>query len=105
MNEMNGRDGIPAVLTGDFNCGPESDVITILDQSGFINAYSILSGKSASVGQTFHGFNGGDTGEPIDYIFVTPEVQITSVQVDRSMYNGRYPSDHYPVTARVETNT
>lgn len=92
--------GIPAVLAGDFNSDPDSDVINKLEQEGLHNAYSALTEKDA-VGCTFHGFNGGETGEPIDYIFVTPDIRFESASIDRSMYNGRYPSDHYPVVAHL----
>lgn len=97
IRTMNGRDGIPAILTGDFNCGPSSDVIEILTQAGLCETY----GEDKDVGCTWHDFKGGEMGEPIDYIFVTPEIQVNSINIDRSMYNGRYPSDHYPVVASV----
>ncbi|WP_308635032.1 endonuclease/exonuclease/phosphatase family protein [Paenibacillus silvisoli] len=89
---------IPAVLTGDFNCEPDSDVIACLnDELGLINAYSTLT----RVGRTFHDFKGGEAGEPIDYIWATPNVSFTAVHIDRNTYNGRYPSDHYPVAAEL----
>ncbi len=97
IRTMNSRDGIPAILTGDFNCGPSSDVIEILTQAGLCDTY----GEDKDVGCTWHDFKGGDMGEPIDYIFVTPDIQVNSINIDRSMYNGRYPSDHYPVVASV----
>lgn len=97
IRTMNGRDGIPTILTGDFNCGPSSEVIGILTQGGLCNAY----GVDNNVGCTWHDFNGGYIGEPIDYIFVTTEIQVNAVNVDRSLYNSRYPSDHYPVVASV----
>lgn len=97
MDTMCSENGIPAVLAGDFNSYPESDVIRILNETGLKSAYSAL--KENRVGRTYHGFDGGEKGEPIDYIYVTREVQIESVQVIRSMYNGRYPSDHYPIAA------
>ncbi|GGD56935.1 endonuclease/exonuclease/phosphatase family protein [Paenibacillus nasutitermitis] len=91
--------GIPAVLAGDFNCEPDDEVIAALNREGFVNAYSAM--ERQEIGSTWHGFKGGETGEPIDYIFVAPEVQISSVYVDRNKYDDRYPSDHYPVIATL----
>ncbi|RAP77673.1 endonuclease/exonuclease/phosphatase family protein [Paenibacillus montanisoli] len=91
---------IPAVLTGDFNCEPDSDVVACLNELGLVNAYASLE-DPADIGRTFHAFQGGEEGEPIDYIWVTPNASVASVQVDRRTYNGRYPSDHYPVTAEI----
>lgn len=50
------------------------------------------------VGRTFHDFEGGIDGEPIDYIFATPDVEMLRTAVDRWQRDGAYPSDHYPVT-------
>ncbi|MBW7452842.1 endonuclease/exonuclease/phosphatase family protein [Paenibacillus sepulcri] len=94
--------GIHAVLAGDFNSYPESDVITILNDTNLINVYAALTEKE--VGSTYHGFEGGEIGEPIDYIYVTEEVQIASVLINRKKYEGRYPSDHYPVVASLRLN-
>ncbi|MFD0693250.1 endonuclease/exonuclease/phosphatase family protein [Paenibacillus sp. GCM10027628] len=93
------QEGIPAILAGDFNSGPDSEVIAILTEAGLSDTYAAI--QDNKVGCTFHDFCGGEAGEPIDYIFVTPDVRVRSVYVDRSMYNGRYPSDHYPVVATL----
>ncbi|MFC5653577.1 endonuclease/exonuclease/phosphatase family protein [Paenibacillus solisilvae] len=99
ISRLCSESGIQAVLAGDFNSNPESDVISTLKESDLINVYTALSGMM--VGSTYHGFEGGEEGEPIDYIYVTGGVQIASVHINRRKYNGRYPSDHYPVTAEL----
>jgi len=98
MGRMREESGLPVVLTGDFNVGPGHTVVRGLESSGYRNGYSALGGAS-DVGQTFHGFEGGTDGEPIDYIFTSPDVVIEQIEVDRRDYEGRYPSDHYPVRA------
>ncbi len=93
--------GLSVVLTGDFNVYPEHVVVSGLERAGYRNAYSVLEEGSRGVGRTFHEFLGGEPGEPIDYVFASPDLEIVSVEVDRGQYDGRYPSDHYPVTAVV----
>ncbi|MDD9269077.1 endonuclease/exonuclease/phosphatase family protein [Paenibacillus sp. GCM10023248] len=91
---------LPAVLCGDFNCGPGSEAVRILHQAGMRSVYAVMDEPP---GLTFHNFRGGEAGEPIDYIFISAQAGIVSAHVDRSLYGGgRYPSDHYPVCARVE---
>ncbi|MDG0811391.1 endonuclease/exonuclease/phosphatase family protein [Cohnella rhizosphaerae] len=97
------RTGTPVALTGDFNVGPSHAVVKGLERAGFINGYSALSGGAAAAGATFHDFRGGKTGEPIDYIFASPDVAVERIEVDRGLYEGRYPSDHYPVCAVLST--
>jgi len=93
--------GLPVVLTGDFNVGPAHAVISGLEGAGYRNAYSVLAEGSQGVGRTFHEFLGGEPGEPIDYVFASPDLEIVGVEVDRGRYDGRYPSDHYPVCTTV----
>ena len=51
---------------------------------------------------TFSGFKVGSIGpDKIDYILVQPGTEVLSAEIDRFSRNGRYPSDHFPVTARV----
>lgn len=37
----------------------------------------------------------------IDYIMTPPDVQVLAAEIVRVHRKGRYPSDHYPVTARL----
>lgn len=55
---------------------------------------------AAKVG-TFNGFKGIRSGDKIDYVFVQPETQVLEAQIVRDSTDGRYPSDHFPVIARI----
>jgi endonuclease/exonuclease/phosphatase family metal-dependent hydrolase len=51
---------------------------------------------------TFNGFKPGQTGgDKIDYVFVEPGADVVDAAILRDARDGRYPSDHFPVTARV----
>lgn len=95
------RSAVAAVLTGDFNCTPDSETVGLLQRAGLRSAYEASKGGTA-VGRTFHGFEGEENGEPIDYIYIMGDASVESVRVDRALYDGRYPSDHYPVTAIIQ---
>ncbi|REE78902.1 endonuclease/exonuclease/phosphatase family metal-dependent hydrolase [Paenibacillus taihuensis] len=102
LSRMNSaRIQLPAMLTGDFNCEPESSVIELINEAGLTSAFSVLD---EPLSRTYHAFQGGDTGSPIDYIYVSQNTRLVSCVIDRSLYNGRYPSDHYPITAAVIPN-
>ncbi|MBO9607798.1 MAG: endonuclease/exonuclease/phosphatase family protein [Paenibacillaceae bacterium] len=105
MRQFRERKPLPLVLTGDLNSEPDTAVVTFLRGGGGLphepetrcalkDAYSALDGEP---GLTFHHFKGGESGEPIDYIFVSPEVSVSGTAVNRSRYGGKWPSDHYPV--------
>jgi endonuclease/exonuclease/phosphatase family metal-dependent hydrolase len=51
---------------------------------------------------TFTGFRSGRIeGEKIDYIFAQPGTEVLSASIVRTSRDGRYPSDHFPVVARL----
>ena len=82
----------PAIVTGDFNCAPDSAPM---------REFAALTDALAGVeGGTFHGFKGGDGGTRIDAILLDG-FDAVGVGIVREAREGRYPSDHYPVTARV----
>lgn len=93
------------VLTGDFNDFPSSPALSsmreaeIADRVKLMNSYQ--TSKMDEIGKTFHGFNGGAAGEPIDYIFHTETLDLREVIIHRDAFEGRYPSDHYPVSADI----
>ncbi|MGG1636138.1 endonuclease/exonuclease/phosphatase family protein [Paenibacillus sp. FSL K6-3182] len=99
LDKMNITSGASAILTGDFNCEPETKTIQTLIQAGLRHTYTY---PDVHPGCTYHGFEGGEEGEPIDYIFVTPNIRIVSANVDKGKYDGKYPSDHYPITATLQ---
>lgn len=95
---------IPIILAGDMNSHPDSPAIQFIndqrldEHERLVDAYSILN---EDVGATAHGFKGRTEGNPIDYIFVSSNMQVEHVLVDRSKIDGAYPSDHYPVIAEL----
>ena len=51
---------------------------------------------------TFNAFRGETTGERIDAILVSPSWRVRSADILHTERNGRYPSDHFPITALLE---
>ncbi len=97
----------PVIVTGDFNAGEQNAAITqLLRPAGtsgapLIDTFRAVHPDEKVVG-TFTGFTIGQTsGDKIDYVLVTPGVEVLSAGIDRTARDGRYPSDHFPVTARV----
>lgn len=112
MKEQWQHTSIPVMLTGDFNSHPDTMPIQYLDERSFdednalrlVNAYEVIDGP---VGATAHGFKGimeasSIKGKPIDYIYVSSDLQVIETEVDRSRIGGGYPSDHYPVVTHLQ---
>ncbi len=87
---------MPVVITGDFNFSTDSSLYTYMTEGEFSDTSCVA--LSADKGGTAHGYGGGIGTRPIDYILVNGEVsEILTFRIMREQYNGRYPSDHYPI--------
>ena len=97
---------LPIIFTGDFNAGPESEVV--------MNVKKIMAdARDISVEKPFGpkgSFNNFEFDKPvtllIDYIFVSKSVNITvnKYAVLSDSYDLKYPSDHLPVFAQINLN-
>lgn len=52
-------------------------------------------------GATFNGF-GEKPEEWIDFIYLPKDCTLVDTGIDKTLYDGVYPSDHYPIYARVK---
>jgi endonuclease/exonuclease/phosphatase family metal-dependent hydrolase len=90
----------PAIVTGDFNAGEKNPAVaSMLDGSRLRDTFRVKHPGASPVG-TFTGFKFGQTGgEKIDYVFATPEWEVSDAAIVRTARAEKYPSDHFPVTA------
>lgn len=99
------------IVTGDFNLKPTDDgykVLTDQDTSmAVLGEVSQFSNETREqVKPTFNGFDSSKPDEgPIDYIFVSPTISVSGYKVIDRLYDGRFPSDHYPIIAELEVET
>ena len=103
----------PVVVTGDFNVGEDNPALRTLvpaprspgasagTAAPFLDTFRVLHPDERVAG-TFTGFKFGQVnGDKIDYILVQPGTEVLSAEIVRTSRADRYPSDHFPVVARV----
>jgi endonuclease/exonuclease/phosphatase family metal-dependent hydrolase len=102
-------EGLPQILTGDMNANPTHPAIKLLKREGWIDLYGLVHGQEGPA-FTFHAFWGpeydtkaapGRVRGQIDWIFGRGPVKALAAEVVRDGRNGRYPSDHYFISADV----
>lgn len=95
--------GIPAIITGDFNSRPDSDVYKHVTGSGEYKDSKQIAVEVTDAAGTFHAFGRvpQERRSTIDYIFVSQPVEVTSYQVLPEKSGDVYLSDHTPVMAKV----
>ncbi|GAB4107925.1 MAG: endonuclease/exonuclease/phosphatase family protein [Phycisphaeraceae bacterium] len=98
-------DGRPVIVTGDFNTDADTTPYQLLvrgpqDWRGYlIDTYRQVHPVPSEQERTRHNFRGGTVGDRIDWIITTNNFMTLDARIDRTQYQGRFPSDHYPVTA------
>jgi endonuclease/exonuclease/phosphatase family metal-dependent hydrolase len=90
----------PTLVTGDFNVGEHNPAIATL-LGPFVDTFRVVRPAEKTVG-TFTGFKFGTVeGDKIDYILAQPGTEVMHADIVRFAREERYPSDHFPVVARV----
>ncbi len=99
----------PVIVMGDFNMGLDNPAMLYLRRLGYPNAPVELLDSwrlrypDKPDTRTFHGFEGGTDGVKIDHILIERTTTVLDAQIDRyANEQGRYPSDHYPVSATLK---
>lgn len=97
----------PVIVTGDFNVGEANPALATLTLAAgrgappLVDTFRVLHADVKDAG-TFSGFKFGNHGtDKIDYVLVQPGTEVMAAEIVRSSRDNRYPSDHFPVTARV----
>jgi endonuclease/exonuclease/phosphatase family metal-dependent hydrolase len=98
--------GIPAIVMGDLNTPEESAPLRELlggaaGARPLIDGYRTLHRERSPDESTFNHWSGTTAGSRIDFILHTDDFTTTEAAIDRTSYDGHWPSDHYPVTATL----
>jgi endonuclease/exonuclease/phosphatase family metal-dependent hydrolase len=98
MKEIAGSSAL--VLSGDFNVDQNNESYHLFNNSGLLkDAYQTAAVKLSDNG-TFNAFKmatpASDTGR-IDHLFFSKQFTIRRYGVLTNSFQGRYPSDHFPV--------
>jgi len=104
---------LPCIVTGDFNAdadllgdGPYRVLLGVNrppseGELRLTDTYRAVHPRRAAGEGTFNGFTGDASGPRIDWILTSPGWKVLDAGIDRTQRDGRYPSDHFPVTAVV----
>lgn len=117
INNITKKEPLPTIIMGDLNAKPSSKAIkkftqgTIYEGRSFTSVMDFVDKDNATLiyKNTHHGFKGTKASrllnlnkDPIDYIFVSPDIEVIHASIFREKIDGRYPSDHYPIIATLK---
>ena len=120
LMELQEKDGLPTIVTGDFNCLPGSFPYRSFVENGFEDTYLTAGNEDGEDATTFHAFKGlryllrrcGDWVRHglrpcrIDWILIENGRQRLRTEAheilrDHDAKSALYPSDHYPILATL----
>jgi endonuclease/exonuclease/phosphatase family metal-dependent hydrolase len=92
----------PVILTGDFNGDHSSAWYQLIANSGILlDTYKRVDAPYKPNG-TFQGFGPNlNADQVIDHIFTSSHFTVSRWGVLTDSYNGKFPSDHFPVLSRI----
>ncbi len=103
------------ILMGDLNADEANPATQLLQQVSLpvrtddkeetraeklVDTFRMLHPRARDAG-TFNGFKGRRGGGKIDYVFATGNFRVVEARILHDQNAGRYPSDHFPVTATL----
>ena len=104
-------DKLPSIVMGDFNA--REDAIEVIELAGrhdaaslqLTDSYRALHPEREPMEATYNDWKGTLKGSRIDYILHTRDWQPLTAEIVRTSYDDLWPSDHYPVTAKLRLNS
>ena len=90
---------LPAIITGDFNFSPDTEPYRIMTEDYTDVNVATVNDKTV----TYHGYsvNPKKEQEHIDFCFVNDGVVSKDFKIITKTFDGKFPSDHYPIVANV----
>jgi len=105
-------EGCRWIVTGDFNASPSESPYQNLfgakdgDSRRLLDTFRVFRPVAESGEGTFTSFQVQNrTGERIDWIGCSEELEVRVAAIDRTARDGRTPSDHFPVTATLRAKS
>lgn len=98
IKEMAGNSA--TIFTGDFNVDQHNESYKEVLSTGVLQDCFNLAPIKLATNGSFNAFNlNTKTDSRIDHIFVTKQFNVKRYAILTNSYNGKAPSDHYPVVA------
>ena len=95
----------PVIVMGDFNMDTNNPAMAAFRANGtrsrYIDVWQHLHPDQPGI-KTYHAFGTQPDGPCLDHILIDETIEILEVVIDARKFRGRYPSDHFPVTAHLK---
>ncbi|GAA2179842.1 endonuclease/exonuclease/phosphatase family protein [Leucobacter tardus] len=102
IRERTSSAGVPTIVTGDANDGPDSRAANELYEAGALrDAWRVAHLRETPELATYAGYRAPRPGRRIDWIAVSPDITVERIGIVFRPVGDGWASDHLPVAARV----
>ena len=95
----------PAFFTGDYNSYDGSKAYLILAESGKLTDSHTIADRTENTDiaswNEYKPIRHTEKMENLDHLFVTPGIKVMSWRLVTTSYDGKYPSDHFPIVVKL----
>ncbi|MCF8451324.1 MAG: endonuclease/exonuclease/phosphatase family protein [Taibaiella sp.] len=91
------------ILTGDFNAGHQDQCYLTLAKSSLLKDTYEKTANPFAFNPSFNDFGKNlKSTEIIDHVFVSEQIKVTKWGMLTDSYQGKYPSDHFPIMVEIQ---
>ena len=101
INQVNSLELENAILLGDMNDFDDSLMYEYAINHGYLDALQIADKSYIGTGATYQKYGKELDHKRIDYFFLVPGIHVNDYHVVDKLYDGIYPSDHFPIVINI----
>lgn len=102
MESEYNSEGLPSFFVGDMNAGPESEASCLFRRYWNDSFLTVELSSRTGLENTYNGYESPAGSSRIDYLYYRGKgINVIAYNCDGSLYQGKYASDHFPITADI----
>ena len=101
IEQVNSLKLVNPILLGDMNDFDDSIMYEYAINHGYVDALKVADASYVGTGATYQAYGKKINHKRIDYFFLDPSIHVNDYHVVDKLYDGVYPSDHFPIVINI----
>ncbi len=101
INQVNSLELVNPILLGDMNDWDDSIMYKYAVNHGYVDSFKVADTFYIGTGATYQAYGKKLNHRRIDYFFINPSIHVNDYHVVDKLYDGVYPSDHFPIIINI----
>ena len=101
IEQVNSLELVNPILLGDMNDWDDSIMYEYAVNHGYVDSFKVADTFYIGTGATYQAFGKKLNHRRIDYFFIDSSIHVNDYHVVDKLYDGVYPSDHFPIVINI----